>query len=364
LIYTEGDDPIEISMVDPWSLANWQSIEIQGRADNYNTGPITAWDQAAIEEFGLRVGSTISAHEICDLAVAQIVAQLILQRQVYIRRHYTLKLSEVFCLLEAMDLIEITDPALGPNPVTIRITEVDEDDNGDLTITAEEFPQSGDPNWGGAVAYASLDGVSYSQVATIPAAAKQGVTTAALAAYTGVNPDTADTLAVDLTSSGGVLDSTSAAAAAQGVTLCYVGGEFLSYTVATLTAANKFNLTSLYRGLDGVASVASPSGTPFCLLDNAILKYTVPNAEIGDLIYLKFASYNTSNQQLEDLSSCTQYTYVISGTGTLGPVSSALAIGTSMDFGYVAGDAISEDDDWGTVTSSVTSVIDLGNCTL
>ena len=47
----------------------------------------------------------------------------------------------------------------------------------------------------------------------------------------------------------------------------------------------------------------------------------------------------------------------------LGPVASALAIGTAMDFGHVAGDAIPESDDYGSVTSAVIATIDLGNCT-
>lgn len=415
-VYSTNQDPVATTITDPYSAYNWQDIEIQSRDDSYNTGPVTVWDQGAIEQFGLRVGSTVSAHEICDLAVAQTSVQLILQRQVYVRRHFTFKLSTVLCLLEPMDLVNITDPSIGPSPITVRITEIDEDDAGDLTVTAEEFPigvassaayptqavsngapnttvvpnainapviiepppsltgnavqlwmgvspQNGDPNWGGCIVYASLDNTSYAEVATINAKAAQGVTSAPLPAYGGSNPDTADTLGVDLTRSLGTLTSTTPAAAAQGVTLCYVGGEYISFTTATLTAANEYNLTGLYRGQVGVASQAISSGSPFCFLDSAILKYTVPNAEIGDLIYLKFASFNIYNQSLQSLASCAAYTYVVSGTGVLGPVASSLAVGTAMDYGHTVGDSISESDDWGTATSSVTSVIDLGNCT-
>ena len=415
-IFKANDDPVQTAIIDPYSISNWQDIEIQSRADQYNTGPVPAWDQSMIEQFGLRMGSTVSAHEICDVAVGQIVANLILQRGLYVRRHPSIKLSTVFCFLEPMDLIQISDPSFGSNPLAVRIVSIDEDSAGDLTVTFEEFPggvgtavvypvqakstlapltsntpnaintpliiepppaytgnvvelwlgaspQSADPSWGGALVYASLDNVSYLQVAQITAAAAQGVTTASLPVFTGTNPDTADTLAVDLTSSGGLLASTTAPAAAQDVTLCYVGGEYISFTTATLTAANKYNLTGLYRGQAGVASKTIPSGAPFCFLNSAIIKYQVPNAEIGDTIYLKFASYNIFSQEPESLASCTVYTYVIAGTGVLGPVASSLATGTAMDFGHVASDTISENDDWGTVTSSVISVIDLGNCT-
>jgi hypothetical protein len=414
-IYSHGEDPVQVTRADPYSIPNWQAVEIQARSDNYNSGPVTAFDQSMIDRFGLRVGSTITAHEICDLGVGQTAAQLILQRGLYIRNTYKFKLGEEFCLLEPMDLVQLTDISLGLNAATVRITEIEEDEAGLLTVIAEEFPegvatavayptqaksngapsasnapnpinaplivepppsiagdavelwigaspQSGDTNWGGCIVMASLDGTSYAEVAVIDAAARQGVLSANLPAFTGSNSDLADTLAVNLTMSGGSLSSTTSAAASQGVTLCYVGGEFLSYTTATLTAANQYNLTGLYRGLGGVASVGSSSGDPFCLLDSAILKYQVPNAQIGQTIYLKFQSFNIFGGGLQDLSVCAAYTYKISGAGLIGPVASALSVGTAMDFGRISGDSVSENDDYGSVTSAVTTIIDLGNC--
>ena len=415
-IYSQGEDPVQIARSDPYSLPNWQSLEIQSRLDNYNTGPVTVWDQSMIDRFGLRVGSTVTAHEICDVGIAQTSGQLILQRALYIRDTFKFKLGPEFCLLEPMDLVQLTDPLIGLNVATVRITDIDEDDTGLLTVTAEEFPggvatgvayptqptsngapnasntpnqvnspliiepppsltgnavelwigaspQSGDPNWGGCIVSASLDGATYAEVATLYGAATQGVLSAALPAYAGANPDATDTLAVDLTESGGALASTSAATAAQGVTMCYVGGEYLSYTTATLTAANKYSLTGLYRGQGGLPAAGAASGAAFCLLDSTILKYAVPSAEIGQTIYLKFQSFNIFGGGLQDLSTCVAYTYAIQGTGLIGPVASALAVGTAMDFGHVAADAISESDDYGTVSATVTSVIDLGNCT-
>ena len=42
----------------------------------------------------VRVGSTITAHEICDdVTIAPIVAQTIWQRQLYVRAHYHFKLG-------------------------------------------------------------------------------------------------------------------------------------------------------------------------------------------------------------------------------------------------------------------------------
>jgi hypothetical protein len=415
-IHSQGEDPVQITRGDPYSRPNWQSVEIKGRSDAYNTGPVIAFDQSMIDRFGLRVGSTVTAHEICDIGMAQISLQLMLQRTLYIRDTYKFRLGPEFCLLDPMDLVQLTDAAIGLDATTVRITDIEEDDAGVLTITAEEFPagvatpvtyptqtpsngapsasdtpnsvnapliieppptltgntielwigaspQGGDPNWGGCIVSASLDGTTYAQIATIYSAATQGVIPAALPAYGGANPDTADTLSVDLTESGGSLSSTSTAAAAQGVTMCYVNGEYLSYTTATLTAANQYNLTGLYRGQAGMPANGAAAGAPFCLLDSTILKYSVPTAEIGQTIYLKFQSFNIFGGGLQDLSTSTQYAYAIQGTGLVGPVASALAVGTPIDFGHVSGDSISETDDYGTVSASVVTVIDLGKVT-
>src|SRR5215470_7783811 len=219
-----------------------------------------------------------------------------------------------------MDLVQITDTRLGVSALTMRITAVEEDDEGTLTITAEDFfggystavlygkqstagyipnwstgpgdvnmplifepptallsggleiwvALSGGPNWGGAQVWISSDGNSYAYAGTIPGPATQGVLTTTLANYAGTEPDTTNTLSVDLTESRGELLSVSAGDAANLVTLCYVGGELLAYQTATLTAAGKYGLTNLYRGAYGTAIVDHPSGTKFARLDGSV----------------------------------------------------------------------------------------------
>jgi len=415
-LYTEGEDPVKITRADPYSAPNWQAIEIQSRADQYNTGPITAFDQAAIDRFGRRVGPAVTAHEICDLDVAQTVAQLVMQRALYVRNTYQFKLSWEFCLLEPMDLVQINDAAIGVDAVTVRITDIEEDDSGLLTVTAEELPhgvdtsvvypiqpkistmpdgisapngvnppliiepppqltnnalelwfgispQSGDPRWGGCVIYMSRDGATYEELGAVTDSAQQGVLPTSLPSYAGANPDDADSLAVDLTESMGTLSSWSSAQAAAGDSICYVGGEYLSYENATLTAAGKYDLTGLYRGQAGIASVTSSAGAPFCLLDSAIFKWSVSSDDIGQTLYFKFDSFNTFLSGFQDLGTLPVFSYTVQGTGKLGPVASQLALGVSMDFGHVANDVASEMDDYGSVSSQIVSVIDLGNCT-
>ena len=39
-----------------------------------------------------------------------------------------------------MDIVLITDAALGLVGAPVRVTQIEEDDNGELTVTAEEIP--------------------------------------------------------------------------------------------------------------------------------------------------------------------------------------------------------------------------------
>ena len=75
-------------------------------------------------------------------------------------------------------------------------------------------------------------------------------------------------------------------------TLCIVAGELLSYETATLTAANQYALTGLYRGLYGTAAVAHASGAPFARLDGAVFEYDLPPQYVGQTLYIKLQSSN------------------------------------------------------------------------
>ena len=110
------------------------------RTNQYSALPVEARDQSQIEVFGPRVGSTITAHEICDeFVIGPLVAQTILQRELYVRTKFTFKLSWEYCLLDPMDIVTLTDSNLGLSNYPVRIIEIEEDDNGLLAVTAEEL---------------------------------------------------------------------------------------------------------------------------------------------------------------------------------------------------------------------------------
>ena len=53
---------------------------------------------------------------------------------------YKFKLGIRYALLEPMDIVLISDRTLGLDSAAVRIIQIEEDGNGELTMTAEEIP--------------------------------------------------------------------------------------------------------------------------------------------------------------------------------------------------------------------------------
>jgi hypothetical protein len=368
-----GSDPVVITRSDPSQATNWLSLEFQDGNNNYNPQMLPVWDQGLIDQYGTRTEPSIQAHELTNATSATVSAQLQLQRKAYIRNTYKFKLGFRYSLLEPMDIVLLTDATTGLEGTAVRITQIDEDDNGELTVTAEELPigvgtavitlkqttagtgfdslvapgntnapiifeppaaltggvleawliASGGANWGGCQIWISSDGSTYALAGTIYKGARQGVLTANLASH--ADPDTTDTLAVDLTESQGQLLSGTAADANNFVTLCYCDGELVSYETATLTAAYKYNLgTLLRRGVYGTPIGAHSLGANFARFgpnDPSLFKYTYPASFIGQTIYIKLPGFNIFGQALQSLSGLTADTYILTGAGALTPTS-------------------------------------------
>lgn len=372
---SSGEDPVSVSRIDPTDCKNSMRFLINDRTNSYNSVPVPWKDQGLIDQYGLLQDSDFTANEITDTAMASICASLYGKRGAYIRNTITLTLGVEFTLLEAMDIIEITDPKLGT--ILIEIRKITENDDSTFEIEANELqftisetagmtiqPSQGhstdsgvaagpvndpiifeppaslsggvsqiwaavsggngtvyDSNWGGANVYVSADGGgTYQQVGQVTSAARQGTLTSALALYAGANPDTAHTLAVNLAMSNGDLQSVSTAEAAAATTACVIkdsGGthEFLSFETATLTSTSHYSLTSLYRGLYQSTGIAHSSGAAFARLDDNIFMFDLPAQYIGIALKFKLQSFNIWGNGVQDLADCVEYDYTPVGTG-------------------------------------------------
>ncbi len=407
-------DPVQVERTDVFSLPTIQRVEVLSRSNQYSATPVEARDQSQIEIYGPRVGSTVQGHEICDeFVIGPIVAQTILQRELYVRTKFTFKLSWEYCLLDPMDVVTLTDANLGLSDYPVRVIQIEEDHKGLLAFTCEElvtgvstpafYPSASSGNfapnwaipavpintpliyeppisavtnnvqqiwlgasgigggggnqWGGANVYASVDNVTYSQIGVITAPLRQGFLTASLPAAGGW--DSVDTLSVDLSESGATLSGTTQAAAQQGATLSLVDGELISYEMATLTGASAYNMTGLARGQSGTSPAAHPTGAPFTRLDGAVVKYALPDNFIGQTVYFKFQSFNVFGNSDQDLSTCAAYTYSTAAAPVAHPIAAQLGSGFALDLGQVESAAVVSDD-LGQVTESVVDAINLG----
>jgi hypothetical protein len=135
-----SSDPVMLTRSDPAQATNWLSVEYMDANNSYNPQIIAAFDQGTIDLYGLRTEPSIQAHEFTNPTSAAIAAQLMLQRRLYVRNTYKFKLGWRFALLEPMDIVLISDATLGLAGEAVRVTQIEEDDNGELTVTAEEIP--------------------------------------------------------------------------------------------------------------------------------------------------------------------------------------------------------------------------------
>lgn len=387
--YKSGEDPVTFNRTDTSEAKNAIYLNVSDRTDDYAIKPVGAKDQASIEAFGKLQADTIEADEIKSLSMGVTLAHLILQRLSYVRNTYSFQLDQRFIRLEAMDVVTLSVPHLGLDQYRVRITRIEENDEGQLDVEAEDFPEgmgstaeytsqvnentpvnsnqdpgdveppvifeapsiltNGNPEvwmtltgiaeyWGGCEIHLSTDGVDYYLIGEVQNEARMGELSAALPSFVPPNPDNSNTLSVDLTSSKGELESGTSSDASNGVTLCYVDGELISYEDATLTAQYEYDLTTLYRGLYGSTIASHNAGDQFARLDDTVFKYALPQEYVGQTLYLKFVSFNIWGTSLQDISTLTPYTLTPTGVAwtlnppasvTLTPVATTLPDGSS-----------------------------------
>lgn len=374
-------DPVVVVRSATADAFNQVKVSFRDRAKDYADNVVDSKDDSAIAQYGLRPDSTVTLTEINDASTARMVAQLLLQRRVYQRNKYKFTLGIEYVRLEPMDIVRLTESTgAGLNGVAVRITSITE--TADLTyeIEAEDIlgtvggaplynyqlpggyqvnlnvapgpvlaplifdapgvasdtgfeiwvaASGSSPNWGGATVWLSTDNATYTMVGTLEGPSRYGTLTAPFAA--GSDPDTVDTLSVDISGSRGTLQSGTQADADNAITDCLVGGEVITYQTATLTGAGQYTLgTYLRRGVYGTNVAAHVAGESFARLDDSIFRIPYDPSLVGKTIYLKFTSVNIFGGAQESLGSVAPYAYTIAGPlGSPAQVTGATATATN-----------------------------------
>jgi hypothetical protein len=381
-LHDDGADPVICTRADLADANNQYPLEFLDAGNAYNTAIVTVSDQAHIDSYGPRPAGVVQAHQFTDATTAMAAAHLIMKRSLWVRATYEFKLSSWrYCLLDAMDYVSITDTALGLSRELVRVTAIEEDDTGLLTVTAEEVPgilaspavyafqrstgfahnfnaspgeanipvifeapdilattglevwiaASGSEYWGGCEVWTSRDGQTYSRAGIVTAPSRQGRLTTRLPA--GEAFDTVNAVGIDLGMSRGSLTSASAVDAAALASLCYCDGELLAYQTAALTGPNTYYLTGFVRGAYGTSIADHSAGTQFVPLDNTILKIPFLPTDIGTTLTIKLLSFNIWGAGAQYLADVDAYTYTIRGVALASPLPNVTGLSTA----YVAG---------------------------
>lgn len=362
-----GEDPIRVRRKNPTECYNQLFLEFENRENDYNADIKEAKNDDSILTTRLNPAPKVSIPMIKDPDVARVSAQLQQQRAQFVVNEYEFRLGWKFSLLEPMDLVTLTDVGLGLNFTPVRIISVVElEDAEGIEIVAEDWPfgtasatlypsdngdghkpannvapgdtttpvifngpallsnnsnqiwiaASGGQYWGGCDIWVSADlGATYRKVGRINEKAIFGELTADLddgLAYP--DEDSVNVLSVDVTVSGGSLDTQTADDFANLVPLCYVDGEFLAFENATLTSPFNYDLDTLFRALYGSTQVATPghlTGAPFVFIDGAVYRLPYPQGYVGQTLYFKFPAFNVYGNALQSLADVSPIIYDI-----------------------------------------------------
>ncbi len=369
----QSDGPVvKIKRKGVGGVKNHYQVKYKDRGNEYNDATVESKDLGSIERFGLLSAEVEEFPEICVGAVAQKLADFRRDRASAVRNIYSFRLSLRWDRLEPMDIVALTYAAEGLAQVTVRITSIEETDDNELQIEAEDCPlgaqhvvaitpqppsgggvdynqspgsvaapvlfepplsltagrpelwiaTSGGQLWGGADVHISSDGATYERVAEIKSRARHGVLTSSLPL--GGLVDTANTLAVSLAVSGGALMGGTTQDAQDLTTLCYVDGELMAYRDATLTGVSTYNVQYLVRGAHGTDVAAHAAATAFVRLDDSVLAYEYPKQMLGRTVYLKFTSRNIYGAGAQSLADVPAYPYTITGAPLAGVQNLAL----------------------------------------
>jgi hypothetical protein len=181
-----------------------------------------------------------------------------------------------------------------PGPTLLTVWEVPPELAGeDVVQTAFIVAGTGNPEWRGASIYMSLDGTTYSRVATV-LGANGGIGLVAAGRDAGSAYEDLAVMDVDLSLSMSNLPAATRNLALAGSTLALAGQQHLSYRQADLLASNRYRLRGLMRGWFEHDQVNVAPGDGFTFIGEFVGMPTVthPHSRIGATVTYKAVSIN------------------------------------------------------------------------
>ncbi len=341
---------------DSSAIYNQFPVEFINRANGYEKESVSYEFTEDIKNYGVRAASVTNAHYVYTKERAVKIAEQLARNNKYERTQYTFKLDWSLCRLEVGDLVRLTDENSGIYEQVAVINGITEGTDGCLTVTAisrapgdypaakynvhandrpyidynktapDTVPVIFQPpadltadglelwiaakgkadGWGGCTVYVSDDNTNYRTVGQIAGSARCGKLMHPLSPMPNhPSGNQAIVTCNDQLLSGTLQD------AERKNTLCWVDGECMSYTTATLQSSGAWLLSGLTRGQCNTTVRMHAKDTDFVRLDNSVFKVPFAKDDIGKKIYLKFCSYNIFGAGQQDLSEVKAYEYTL-----------------------------------------------------
>lgn len=341
---------------DSSAIYNQFPVEFINRANGYEKESVSYEFTEDIKNYGVRAASVTNAHYVYTKERAVKIAEQLARNNKYERTQYTFKLDWSLCRLEVGDLVRLTDENSGIYEQVAVINGITEGTDGCLTVTAisrapgdypaakynvhandrpyidynktapDTVPVIFQPpadltadglelwiaakgkaeGWGGCTVYVSDDNTNYRTVGQIAGSARCGKLMQPLSPMPNlITGNQAIVTCNDQLLSGTLQD------AERKNTLCWVDGECMSYTTATLQSSGAWLLSGLTRGQCNTTVRMHAKDTDFVRLDNSVFKVPFAKDDIGKKIYLKFCSYNIFGAGQQDLSEVKAYEYTL-----------------------------------------------------
>ncbi|MEN6384001.1 MAG: phage tail protein [Phycisphaerales bacterium] len=327
---------------------NQYTIEFLNRANSYESETVDEQVLVDVNKRGLRPADSLTMHFLHTKARASYVARTKALNSLTRRNKYTFHLDWTFSVLEPGDLLTITDAALGITKQPVIVDSWEEVNDEEIEIVAFGIPRgkysaavydvheaerpfidfnvppgntnapiifeppaemtttgletwmavSGENSWGGCSIWLSDANTTYKYVGKINNPARYGTVAAAI-----TSADTSIT--VQLNDAREQLQSGTTEDAQNLRTICWVDGEAITYTTATLVAAGRYTLTGLVRGAYNTKITSHAAGSAFVRCDDALFKYPFDKSDIGNKVYIKLTSFNVyggAEQSLADVN--------------------------------------------------------------
>lgn len=341
---------------DSSAVYNQFPVEFINRANGYEKESVSYEFTEDIKNYGVRAASVTNAHYIYTKERAVKIAEQLARNNKYGRTQYTFKLDWSFCQLEVGDLVRLTDENSGIFEQVAVVSGITEGTDGCLMVTAlsraqgdysaakynvhandrpyieynktapDTVPVIFQPpadltadglelwiaakgkadGWGGCTVYVSDDNTNYRTVGQIAGSARCGKLMQPLSPMPNhPSGNQAIVTCNDQLLSGTLQD------AERKNTLCWIDGECMSYTTATLQSSGAWLLSGLIRGQCNTAVRMHAKDTDFVRLDNSVFKVPFAKDDLGKKIYIKFCSYNIFGAGNQDLSEVKVYEYTL-----------------------------------------------------